>query len=683
MVIPTSSLLVMFFRSCIVVGISICLRCTCYSQELDWPTLLETYIGLLEENQDYESAIEILISYVTNPINLNKATYDELLLVPGMTPSIAGNLVSYQNKHGALISIYELQLVPGIDLETIHFIKHFVTVRERVTNDPLLKRILEPAERKWIVRLISPVERANGYRSESYSGNPRSTYHRLIWRRTGDYSIGWIGEKDAGERFEFNRQQQGFDFQTAHVMFNQIGPFKSVVVGDYNWNFGQGLVFGNGFNLGKGSDPIVSTVRSNTGIRPYSSAIEHGFFRGASTTIQSKKLTISTGVSRLKIDGRISTEDNSDKIITSLPTSGYHRTDSEIETRKKATQYDVALNISRAHRRNLLTGINFLYTSFNHPISRRVEPYNIHEFNGSTNLVISGYYRFLIENITISGESAISGNGSPAHVVSWISPITHNLDVSLLFRNYDMGFHSFQASGFGESSRTINERGFYWGLKWKPSKKHEIAAYYDIFAFPWLRFSVHQPSEGDEYMARYKYSINRHTSILLQFRNEKKERSYSFDSLKTDYLVEGKKRAFMIQALYKVNESLTMKTRLQSSQYQILSERTRGLSMSQDINLSFRKAKIHSRFAIFGTDNFENRQYQYENNLLYSFSIPAYSGEGIRVYVMTKLPVDRKIDCWIRYGLFQYFNQESIGSGNDEIPGNRRSDLRFQIIWEL
>jgi hypothetical protein len=80
---------------------------------------------------------------------------------------------------------------------------------------------------------------------------------------------------------------------------------------------------------------------------------------------------------------------------------------------------------------------------------------------------------------------------------------------------------------------------------------------------------------------------------------------------------------------------------------------SRGMILCQDISYIFRKipVTIWVRFCIFKTDNWDSRIYTYENDLLYSYSIPALYGEGSRSYIMVKWKIGDYAELRIKYGI--------------------------------
>lgn len=59
---------------------------------------------------------------------------------------------------------------------------------------------------------------------------------------------------------------------------------RALAIGDYQVQFGQGLVAWNGISLGKSTE-VHQIYRRGLGLRPYSSAGESGFNRGVAIAL--------------------------------------------------------------------------------------------------------------------------------------------------------------------------------------------------------------------------------------------------------------------------------------------------------------------------------------------------------------------------------------------------------------
>ena len=128
-----------------------------------------------------------------------------------------------------------------------------------------------------------------------------------------------------------------------------------------------------------------------------------------------------------------------------------------------------------------------------------------------------------------------------------------------------------------------------------------------------------------------------------------------------------------------MNPNFRLRTRLQGSSQREGEVFTQGFAIVQDVNFDVWKLKFNTRMALFDTEDFDNAQYVYENDVLYAFSIPAYSGQGIRSYATVRYDPTRKVSLWMRYAQFSFRDRETIESGLDEIEGNTSSELKLMM----
>ena len=113
-----------------------------------------------------------------------------------------------------------------------------------------------------------------------YLGDRNRIYTRYKYNYGNHISFGITAEKDAGEEFFKGSQPNGFDFYSAHFFLRNQGKIKQLAIGDYQAQFGQGLTFWSGLAFGKSAD-IMLVKRSAVGLKPYTSADENLFMRGA------------------------------------------------------------------------------------------------------------------------------------------------------------------------------------------------------------------------------------------------------------------------------------------------------------------------------------------------------------------------------------------------------------------
>jgi len=672
--------------------------------EIDIERLIERLFPIPDENIDLESVSEVLFQLYLNPIDLNKATSETLAASYLLDPRLIQNFLSYRSQFGSFISLYELQAIPGFDLITIENILPFLTLGNAYPqgSQSFWKRVKNEEQAYLLIRHRKIWETRKGFTpadtsstgkiSSRYLGDPNDLYLRFRIQHARDFSLGLTLDKDAGEQFIWDRKsaRYGFNFLSFHFTKYHIGKWKTISVGDFQAQFGQGLVFGAGYSIGKGSETVPTVRRSSIGILPYTAAMEFGFYRGIGLTRQEGNWQSSIIASYAPRDGRGSIELDSlgveEFTINSFSQSGLHRTASELSTKNQFKVLDLGGNLAFAHpSKKFQIGVNYLFTGFDNPWIKRPTLYNQFAFAGKQNQVGSLYVNYNLKNIFLFGESGISQSGGAATVVGIISSLSKQVDVSILWRDYDRNFHSFYSNSFGESTQTSNEKGVYLGLQIKPKKAFKFNAYYDYFKFPWLRYRAYGPSTGYEWLARFTYQPKRSLTAFLQIREEQKDRNISTtESTQLFYqLAPLNKINGMLSLEYQVTKNLFLRSRILASRVIFDGVKTNGFLILQDVKYTFRDFRITGRVALFDTDDYDNRQYTFENNVLWAFSIPAYSGQGMRYYLIGQYQFNSQFTAYFRFAKTTYTNQNTISSGLQTISGSSQTETTFEIRYML
>jgi hypothetical protein len=656
--------------------------------DIDLEKFAERMFQVQDADVNYEDVYESLLLFYTDPLNLNKATEAQLASLYILSPSQIQSFMDYRDTNGKLLSIYELQAIDGFDLATIEVLLPFISLEESALDQgPLFRRIFTEKNRYLLLRYTNYLEPQVGYQPQEangYLGDPRKVYGRFRTSKRDDFSLGFTFESDAGEPIGFKDGTRGFDFWSAHLMVENQGVFNKIILGDYQLQAGQGLVFGAGFNPGKGAETVNTVKRNTIGIRPYTSVLETNFFRGGALAVGAGDFTITAFGSHLLQDGKVqndSLNDDFEVFVNSIQQSGFHRTPNEREAWNQLAEINLGGLVVYQPNRKLQLGITGISTRYSTPLLRTTAPYNALEFSGTQNMVLGTFGSYQWQNFNIFGEMARSGSGGIGVVGGAIASLSQSVDVAVSLRDYDSNFHSFYGNAFGEGSRAINERGVYWGMKYAPSRKYSVVGYYDKFSFPWLRFGVDAPSEGAEWLGRFTYNPSRSIGTFIQVREERKETSLTSENLSR--LVPTIKRNYIFNIDYQLSTRFAMKSRVQTSTFNEGGSFTKGYAIIQDITYSLERWKFSGRMALFETDDFDNRQYVYEKDVLYAFSIPAYSGQGIRNYLLVQYGMTESIDLWMRIARFSYRDRTVVGSGLDESQGPNRTELKWMLRWKF
>lgn len=643
--------------------------------QIDVGDLINRLAPIAAEELNYEEIFENLYTLYQNPLDLNKAERSDLSALFFLNERQINEILEHRNRFGKYLSLYELQSLESFNTDDIRNLLPFVTVTEAF-GDVRVKSLLKRAtEHYLVIRADQTLEKQRGFIEGQYLGSRQRYYTRYRMSRSKDFSIGFISEKDPGEK-DF------FDYTAFHVQLQNKGKFKNIVAGDYLMQSGQGLVFSAGYVAGKGGEPVYTTRRSNLGIRPYNSLIENGGFRGLATTYTAGKFEITGMASYRRKDASVAEPtETSDEYFSSLLSAGLHRTEREIQNKNALLEQSIGGNILYKLD-HIQLGFSALNTQYDKNFVKRDLPYNAHEFSGNTNTIMGPNISVNWNNFNFFGEAARSSSGGYGYIFGFVGSLGKQVEWAFNHRNYQPNFHTFYGNAFSESSRTINEKGVYTGVKYIVKKGLEIVGYYDTFTFPWLRYRVDAPSNGHDYQVRINYKPNKKFSSFVAYRSETKQRNPSGSTATIRNLMDTDRRAVILNSDYSPTMFLKLQTRLQYNGFQT-SFQSNGWAIIQDVETRIKRIQLKTRVAYFNTDSYDSRIYAYENDVLYAVSFPAYYGKGFRYYLLTKVPLGKNLEAWLRCAQTRVNDRETMGSGYDLIKGNTKTDMRIQLKYKL
>jgi len=655
-------------------------------KEINPAALVDEIFSSQELDISYQDLYENYLQLISNPLDLNSVSYEQLSTLYFLKQSQIQSILNYRNEAGLFISIYELQTI--LDSDTFYKIASFVTVPDvtQSFNRNIFRRIASEPNNYFLLRWGRTVEQQQGYLQSSspssrYAGSPDNFYSRFRVSRAGDFSLGFTMKKDAGEQVTWNPSQKyyGFDYLSYHFQVSNKGRVKNLILGDYQAQFGQGIALGSFFGIGKNGEAVTTMRRANLGFLPYTSTYEAGYFRGAAISyLFGEHLTFHTMASSRGRDGNLQSDTLVSGVdyLSSFINSGLHRTSTEISNRNIITETNTA-GVFQFKKHSIDAGLIFHHTQFSTSLVRKPSIYNQFEFNGNANSNAGAYFNYNLNNFAFFSEFTQTIDKGRAMVAGVLGSLTSTFDISLVYRRFDKNFYSFYSNAIAENSTPQNESGMYWGWKYTFNKKYSLAGYFDLFSFPWLKYRNYAPSDGSEWLVRFNYRPTKTVYIFLQARQESKQRNTGVDN--NLYLTEnGIKQNYSINCDYSATTRLSFHTRLQFSSYSFAGKTTQGSVLLQDISYNFGRFSITSRYALFDTDDYDNRIYVYERDAWLAFSFPAYYGKGIRNYMMLQYKLTQRMDIWLRWSRSLYINGEST-SGGEAIAGDSRNDVKFQV----
>jgi len=648
---------------------------------------LENLTDADQNETEDDSYLQELDQFRRNPVNLNTADADELKQLRIITDLQIENLISYRKIFGRLINIYELQAVPAWDVNTILKLLPFVTIAIPVSFKEETGKRFRNGDHSLLFRVSQILEKSDGFDKSTsgtkYLGSPQKVLFRYRYNYKNLLQYGLTGDKDAGEQFFKGGQNKGFDFYSFHFFARKIGIIKSLALGDFTVNMGQGLIQWQGLAFKKSSD-VMGIKRQSAVLRPYTSAGEFYFHRGAGITIEKGKIEATAFVSIRKLSANFVADTvNNEDFISSFLTSGYHRTTSENEDRNNLTQTVFGGNVIY-HSNRWHIGINGIYYNFSLPVQKRDEPYNLYAISGKNWSNFSIDYSYTFKNLHVFGEAAADKNFNKAFINGLLISVDPRVDISFAQRTINAGYQSINGNAFTENTYPTNETGFYTGITIRPTSAWRLDAYGDVYKFPWLKYLVDAPSSGRDFLAQLTYTPNKQLEIYTKYRVETKQSNQPDNSTTTNYLVTIPRQNWRMQVSYKLNQAIALRNRVELLWYD-----NNGMNKENGFldffDFVYRPLlKPFSgiiRLQYFETDGYNSRIYAYENDVLYSYSIPAFFDKGFRYYFTLNYDISKKMSLWLRWAQTIYSDQNSIGSGLDEISGNHKSEIKVQARW--
>jgi hypothetical protein len=656
---------------------------------IEQQTLDETSTYNLEEVQ------EQLEYYYKNPLDINTASRQELadlLLLNGFQIT---SIIDYRKNYGNFVSIYELQYVFGFDKELIKQLSSFITISGRKQKSTkALAQSIHYIKNDLMIRASRVIQRQKGYEpglkkkgDNHYIGSPEKIYTRYRMKAGKKIMAGLTMDKDPGEPFFSGNNKWGYDHYSGYFQLTNIGKFKTINIGDYKMSFGQGLAIYSGFGFGK-SSYVTQIKKTGNGLQKYASANENNYFRGLSTTLMHKNIRFTPFYSTKHIDANIAAFDsiNNDVIsVSSLQNSGLHNTASLMQDKDAINETTFGANISFNHSAFKIGG-NFIRYNNNAVLLPQKTPKDKYDFYGSGGMNSSIYYQYgLTRDIILFGEAGIDKNISLANIHGVLMKWQPGINFSALYRYYPRSYYARYGNSFAESTSNSNEEGFYIGMEIDLIKSCKLSLYADNYKFPWLKYRITDISNGVEYFSQADLNLSSNVSVYARYKYENKPQDLHRPFAKIKIPENYKKQTARLHIKNEINKNLRLQNRIELSKTAHLDAVENGFMLYQDIkySLSHLPLTCYFRYTFFDTDGYNSRIYTYENDVLYSFSIPAFFDEGSRSYLMIKLELNKSITIWCRYACTYYTDKTIIGSGLNEINGDTKSDLTMQMRFSF
>ena len=668
------------WKTMLIICFSVFFSVNNLSAQSVWEEVIEQWVNNQESNSyQLENLIESLDDLKENPLPINTATKEQLERFPFLSDLLIENILYYIYKHGPMFSDKELMLVKDMDQQTARCLKLFITFQQpdKEENKLTLKNILKYGKQELSTRVDIPVYTKVGYQKENgYRGYSFYTNLRYSFRYSDQVYWGVTAEKDAGEPF-FNREnKKGYDYYSPYLLIKNIGRLKTLALGNYRLNYGYGLVMNTDFSMGKTA--MISTLGNKaTGIKKHSSTDEYNYFQGIAGSISiNNRLSADAFYSYRTMDGIVDNE-----FITSIKEDGYHRVVKDFEKKNTFSNQLIGSNL-HYNGKSFKLGLTSVYNVFNKVLNPTDRAYNQFYPRGKEFFNTGVNYKVFWKQFTLLGETAIDKNGKLATMNMLRYSPKGDFQLILMNRFYDVAYQGIYAKSIGEGSSVQNESGFYIGLETSLLRYFKLMTYGDFFYFPWKKYQLSKNgTHGFDGVIQLSYSPSYELDMFIKYRYKNKHKDITPEGGKKTTLpyIQQKGR---YQLNYSPTNELMLKTTVDVVYNTFQQEKaSKGILVGESIGYKFRKlpVQLDASIAWFHTDDYASRISMYEKSLLYTFHVPSFYGKGERYTLNVRYAWKDQLVLQAKYVYTHYRDRETIGSGLEQINGNRKSDLYFQI----
>lgn len=624
---------------------------------MSWDELVE-YIAQNEDDFEEEAwaeHLEELEQLTLSPVNINAASREDLLALPFLSRKQVEDIRDYVAHYLGMKTLYELNLIPSVSYFERQILPLFVYCGEygNAPKKQTFKDMLKMHHHELLSRVDIPFYQRKGYLvPNGYAGS--RIYNKNIYSFSASRHIQatFHTERDAGEH--------GIDSYGGQILLKDIGLLSTLAVGDYRVGFGEGLVINQGFSMGKAS-PLSAPSQ---GIRATRSTDEVNFMRGIGTTMRFSDWSLSAFYSHRRMDATL----NQDGTVKTIQTSGYHRSQLEIE-KKDAFRTDLlGANVSWQHK-TWHTGLTGYYQHTSLPLVpgtdyyRLIYPHGQRFGNIGLNYGYSGY------NWIVKGETAYDFSQHGLATLNTVSyRINNRYRLTASGRYYDKHYYSMFASAIRENTSVQNETAATIRLDAKPVDGLVTEVYADFFYNTWPRYGINHSTRGQEAVASLQYTINHHHSLNARYTVKNKEYSagqQQHHRIRMNWICETGKWKWQTTAFFHA---------MRGSYGKAIGETVRfGQGTSSPLRFSLSALYFH-------TDDNNSRISLYETNVAGSLSMPTFSGHGTRLSgTVQYLFWHERLRLELKYGLTRYFDRKTQGSELQTIYSPCKNDLTLQL----
>ena len=626
-----------------------------------------------DETALWEDAYERLCELESQPLDLNRATREDLEQLPFLTSQQVEDICHYLYRYGPMRSLQELQMVASLDYRRRRLLSCFVYLGETEPQRPTLRQQLTGGRHELTAYAKVPLYRRKGD-NNGYAGYPPKHWLRYQYAYGGWLKFGLLGAQDGGEPFFARPNRLGYDYYSFYLQIGRRGRLEQLTLGRYRVSAGMGLVVSGDFTLGKTLALATMGRNSNTTVRPHASRSAANYLQGAAATVRiAGGLTLTAFASYRYLDATL----NTNGTAATLLSSGYHRTRKEIEKKDNTTRTDGGTHL--AYRRGgFFAGATAVYSRLSRPLSPDTKArYRRYYPTGSTFLNTSIDYGYTAHRIAMRGETAVSRSGAIATLNTASVQLSSQLSLTAIHRFYSYRYTSLLANSFSDGGKVQNESGLYIGADWRPSQHLQLQAYTDFAYHPWARYQADASSQATDHLAAATWTPDDRWTFSARYRLHRQQKD---DAGKHGLIWKSEHRLRLGTAYDCGRWNAGLQGHATLADYK---ERDWGWLLMARGGYRLQQLTVGAAVNYFPTTDYASRIYVYEQGLPYTLSFPSFYGHGIHYMLTARATLPHRLTLTARATLTNYFDRATIGSSYQQIDGSSMTDIELQARWRF
>ena len=575
----------------IIICLGLCVAMATLGQDIRVEDVLEDIFNQLSEDGDlaYEDIEEELLSIAENPMDLNEVTGEDLSRLMFLSDEQIDAILMYQYQHG-FRELYELQLIDCLKDYEIRNLLPFVEVKgdrlEVKGKDLYFREVFHYAKHEMTLRV-------DARNMEDFDGDPmygklryRFNYQNRVQAGVTAMMAAGDGRLAMGDRWDYG----------GYIQLKDIGPMKTVVAGNYQANFGYGLVVGSPFKRGK-SAYIQSTATTDEGLKKFSSVGDsYNYFHGVGATARVKWADLSAFYSL-----RQGKEDAWNHVVGVNATARWKK-----------------LKVG-------VTGVETFEATPSQFRERSQASYSLEVKRRDVSGAMGANVRYNWGKVDVWGEVAAS------HTDQWgwgtimgvrVNPIS-DFNLLAIYRYYSPEYENIYANALSSKTRVYNEHGGYLGVECNRLKNWQLSLFGDVWR------------EGYETMAQADFVSPKDYKMHMRLRAKRKNEIDTYSARWNGVWEFG---------------SWKLKTQVDANMVYAKEKWSYGFSVFQDVEYRFVKVPIvlQLRAQAFDAREWNNRVYMYENDVLYAYAIPFVYGLGGRFWLNARYKINDTFAVYLR-----------------------------------